>query len=358
MGGQSSERKIVLLRLAQLVINPNGGGAERVASSNHLSFKESKIDSHLIALEPSLNQKEFTDCRILTSGRGSLILKLLKAALKLNRLIESMQITHIHAHCEPCELVLSLAVLNRKNIKIFVTEHIDHPWENHRILGMITRYYLLKRNTTFVGCREFVHLRKYDANIKSIPNPLRMQYSQAQVQSQSFTNLKRVFLPQRLIARKNLEMIFQAVHDLNLDVPIVVVGDGEHKLNLENMAKNLGIKASFVGFQRNPWVLFEDGDLVISASLYEGEPMAIIEAIALNAPILLSNIDGHRFAVSQEKQLFASQNELKETLSQLQKGEINLSHLRSTSDFRHSFLEIRSQEYVAAKWLDLYLNSI
>jgi glycosyltransferase involved in cell wall biosynthesis len=69
---------------------------------------------------------------------------------------------------------------------------------------------------------------------------------------------------------------------------LLIVGDGPDRTSLENLAKSerLGEKVIFSGFQGNPYKWIGNAELFLFGSRYEGLPTVLIEALALNKPIV------------------------------------------------------------------------
>lgn len=94
----------------------------------------------------------------------------------------------------------------------------------------------------------------------------------------------------RLEKEKNIETIFQAIKNLNNDVGLCLVGDGNQKKNLEILANNLGLKdrVKFAGWQNDLTPYYKMADVFISASLYEGYGISTVEAAYFSKPLILS----------------------------------------------------------------------
>ncbi len=73
-----------------------------------------------------------------------------------------------------------------------------------------------------------------------------------------------------------------------------LVGDGDLRKEMEDLAEELGITeaVTFYGMQSNVYPYLHDADIFILPSLYEGNPMSIIEAMGTGLPILASNVGG------------------------------------------------------------------
>lgn len=94
---------------------------------------------------------------------------------------------------------------------------------------------------------------------------------------------------------KNHETIIRALAllDPSSRPEFVFVGDGVARSHLENLASNCGVKIRFVGRQRPvaPW--FQALDLFVLASHWEGQPLALLQAISCGLPVVASRIEGN-----------------------------------------------------------------
>jgi glycosyltransferase involved in cell wall biosynthesis len=98
----------------------------------------------------------------------------------------------------------------------------------------------------------------------------------------------------RLERRKNYENLiraFKRVVDLCPHTKLIILGDGENRLNLERIIHELDInKFVFLpGFINNPEVIVSKSDFFVSSSLYEGVSNAILESLALGIPVIATD---------------------------------------------------------------------
>jgi len=102
----------------------------------------------------------------------------------------------------------------------------------------------------------------------------------------------------RLHQHKNHETTIEAVataRKQGVNVTAVLVGEGAQRADLERRARDLGIGDAvlFPGAQRPvaPWV--QALDLFVLPSIWEGQPLALLQAVACGIPALASNIEGN-----------------------------------------------------------------
>ena len=104
----------------------------------------------------------------------------------------------------------------------------------------------------------------------------------------------------RLVPIKNHKMLFNACRaGLNLPYKLIVTGDGEMREELEQYAKELGIKdmVEFRGWVKDLREIYSGLDIVALTSLNEGTPVSIIEAIAAARPVVTTDVGGVRDVV-------------------------------------------------------------
>lgn len=99
----------------------------------------------------------------------------------------------------------------------------------------------------------------------------------------------------RLVKEKGIDMWFEAVHILKnkgIGIYTSIAGDGPERQRLTVQSKALGIEVEFLGWQCEPWRLMQDFDLFVLSSRREGEPLALLEAMALGLPALATKVGG------------------------------------------------------------------
>ncbi len=101
----------------------------------------------------------------------------------------------------------------------------------------------------------------------------------------------------RLVPVKGHAFLFRAaqkVIDTFPRVKILVIGNGELRNELEDLASHLGIEKNvvFCGFRRDLPKIYADLDIVVLTSLNEGLPVAVIEAMASQTAVVAFDVGG------------------------------------------------------------------
>ena len=87
---------------------------------------------------------------------------------------------------------------------------------------------------------------------------------------------------------------FRLLRETHPECRLRLVGDGDLRLRMEALAKEKGISdaVEFCGMQSNVYPYLHDADIFTLPSIYEGNPMTIIEAMGTGLPIVASRVGG------------------------------------------------------------------
>ena len=87
---------------------------------------------------------------------------------------------------------------------------------------------------------------------------------------------------------------FRLLRKTHPECRLRLAGDGELRPDMEALARELGISdaVEFCGMQSNVYPYLHDADIFTLPSIYEGNPMTIIEAMGTGLPIVASRVGG------------------------------------------------------------------
>lgn len=98
----------------------------------------------------------------------------------------------------------------------------------------------------------------------------------------------------RLTKQKNIYLLINAMEiiaKVHPDYSLSIYGRGELESDLKSYVKQKGLekKINFKGFKKNVHELIKNADIFVLASIYEGMPNALIEAMSMGFPVISSN---------------------------------------------------------------------
>ena len=93
---------------------------------------------------------------------------------------------------------------------------------------------------------------------------------------------------------RRLITAFEIIHKSLPSSTLLIVGDGEFRRELEAIVNERGLKESviFTGFLAEPHIPLSVCDIYTHISLQEGQPIALLEAMALGKPVIASRTGG------------------------------------------------------------------
>jgi glycosyltransferase involved in cell wall biosynthesis len=98
----------------------------------------------------------------------------------------------------------------------------------------------------------------------------------------------------RLHEQKGHQFLLQAVARLEDPARVLIVGDGELRDELVELATDLQIsdRVSFLGARTDIYEFLSAIDVFVLPSLWEGQPIALLEALAIGKSCIATNVDG------------------------------------------------------------------
>ena len=107
-----------------------------------------------------------------------------------------------------------------------------------------------------------------------------------------YAGCKRVIAVARLTRQKRLERLIAAfAHVTDRDARLLILGDGEERAGLTALVAALGLqdRVSMPGHVTDVTPSLQAADLFVLTSDYEGLPAAVLEAMAVNCPVVSTN---------------------------------------------------------------------
>ena len=239
----------------------------------------------------------------------------LVAYKQLKNLLEKEQYDLIHCHTPMGSVVARLAAASVKNkkTKVIYTAHGFHFYKGSPLLNWLIYYpieRLLAHKTDLLltmNKEDYGYAKNFKAQRVELVNGVGVdvkRFSEASVEEKievrNTLNLKQndifAISVAQLIKRKNHSVLIRAVSKLNNpNFHLFIVGDGVQEQELKDLAKSLEVQnqVHFLGFRKDVYKLCSAADLFMFASLQEGLPVALMEAMGCGLPIIASKIRGN-----------------------------------------------------------------
>lgn len=101
--------------------------------------------------------------------------------------------------------------------------------------------------------------------------------------------------------RKNQTFLIEAMTKFPKNIHLALAGKGDLLEDCKQLVSRLGLhsRVHFLGFVNNLPQWYESADVVVSASVSEGLPFHLMEALTMGTPVVVSDVKGHRDLVEE-----------------------------------------------------------
>ncbi len=118
----------------------------------------------------------------------------------------------------------------------------------------------------------------------------------------------------RFSPEKNIFNLVRAFKDVasRRNAMLMLCGDGALRNEVETLIEKEGLTGRIVvaGHVESVWQIMKRADLFVTVSTHEGLPNAVLEAMACNCPLVVSDIPAHRHLLDEEIALFVNPNDV------------------------------------------------
>ncbi|HFU76188.1 MAG TPA: glycosyltransferase [Arcobacter sp.] len=283
----------------------NGGGAERVSVNLMKQLNRKLFDIYLVLVEETGEYLALIPSDIKVYSLESK--KTLYSLFKLRQLIKELQpdIVYSTLYRSHVALFLSLIEIGKRPKTIMRMPNSPKSVIDNKEISRVMKYLLdkaLKSSTKVIAqtpdMKEeiaFYHNIKVD-KIDILINPLDKAFIDKSIEESinPFNNhYINVVASGRLMYQKGYDILIQAfkkVYERNNNFRLFILGGdyaGEQK-KYENMVEALELKGvvNFLGFQKNPYIFYNNANLFVMSSRWEGLPNTILENLYLQKPIV------------------------------------------------------------------------
>lgn len=327
----------------------SGGGAERATNILVNALTDLGLQVSLVAVNSSTRDLIDPKCKTFELKRewqGGFV-SVLVAYFKLQNVIWKWKPDYLVLNCDIPEFLGSLSLGKHKLIAV---EHATFPWINRIQLGKVTRKILSARNTKWVSVSK--HLKIWGTQALPDISICNAIVTPKINKSKSKGKIKRLNYVGRLSQEKQPLWVLEIAQRVNL--PARIFGEGLLKKQLQDFGTKNGIETEFSGFVSNPWEFFEEGDLLIVPSSFEGDGLVLVEALSNRIPFIANDISDLRRFNLEDKNYAANINDFCNSIS------FNLNaieNLLSNETAVNGILGNREPAVVGQRWKS-FLNSL
>lgn len=126
------------------------------------------------------------------------------------------------------------------------------------------------------------------------PCPLDSIHRQMVMDEPKLPKVPYIVTVARLVPAKDQDLLIRAYARSKVELPLVLVGDGQERPRLEALAAKLGVeqKIIFAGQRNNPYPWMHHARLFALSSRFEGMGIVLFEALACGTPVVSVDCPG------------------------------------------------------------------
>lgn len=274
------------------------------------------------AQKPGLDLSGIDNVFEVPFSRSPYSLDNIKAYKVLKKILEENDYDAVHCHTPMGAVVTRLAAksLRKNGLKVIYTAHGFHFYKGASKKNWLLFYPVEKLLSKFTDCLITINKEDFELakgkgfkakNIVKVHGvgvdlssfkPVDDDEKRALRKSYGYGEDDFILIyPANLTAEKNHEMLFKTLKILNNErIKLLCPGQTELLERYEERVNELGIskQVDFLGFRRDIEKLDALADISVSASVREGLPVNLIEAMACGNAIVATNVRGNNDLVS------------------------------------------------------------
>lgn len=285
------------------------GGAEKVVEKSYIYANKEKYNMSILCLEGSLfhkellNNKKFNNHDIITIKSK---FNIFKNSRYIRGIISQKHIQLLHTHGILSNLYAEFFRFGKK-IPIIYTIHSKADFDRGMSLKgkimLILEKIMIKRNNKNICVSKDIYNYMISRGIKGkkidlIYNGLESIQEVNLERTKYFNNTNKVICCiGRLTGVKGQDDLLKAIYilkDRGIYINCILAGDGEEREDLIKIIEDYDIKEQvrLIGFIKDVNEVLNNSDIFVMSSKMEGLPIALLEAIRYNIPVLVPNVGG------------------------------------------------------------------
>lgn len=296
------------MRVLHVISSLEIGGAQRLLSDLLPIQKQQGIDVSLLVLksEDSAFSMKVTDAGVPIISLNVKSFRNPFLAFRVRKIIRQYDV--VHAHLVHALYICSLAARGLKT-KLVYTEHSTSNNRRGKAYLRPIEKYIYGRYDKLISISQQTQdalqdwLQSNDERFVVINNG---------VDTKAFANIHKEVIPKSMImvsrfaSSKDQETVIRAMKELDDDVILRLVGDGENLEHCKQVARECGVedRVQFLGARADVAELVAESYIGIQSSNWEGFGLTAVEIMSAGKPIIATDVDGLKQVVEGTGELF------------------------------------------------------
>lgn len=297
------------MRVLHVISSLEIGGAQRLLSDLLPMQKQQGIDVSLLVLKSEDNafSKKVADAGVPIISLDVKSFRNPFLALKVRKVIRQYDV--VHAHLVHALYICSLAAHSLKTKMVYTEHSTSNNRRGKSYLRPIEKY-IYGRYDKLISISQQTQdalqdwLQSNDGRFVVINNG---------VDTKAFANVHKEVIPKSLImvsrfaSSKDQETVIRAMKELDDDVTLRLVGDGENLEHCKQVSRECGVenRVQFLGARADVAELVAESYIGIQSSNWEGFGLTAVEMMAAGKPVIATDVDGLKQVVEGAGELFS-----------------------------------------------------
>lgn len=299
------------MRIVYILTTLGMGGAERQALDLGQRMVQRGHAVQVFTLGPPLAEEWETDLPVIRLGVSKDPLGGLASLARAQRHLRRFRPDLLHSHCFHSNLFARLLRLGGARVPVISTVHniYEGPWSRMMAYRLTDALAAKVVTVSQASADRYVRLKAaHSEKVQVISNGFDPSFftpdASRRAQTRKAAGIEKEFLwlsVGRLTPAKNFPNLlraFAAVHAVRPEARLWIAGSGEREETacLQEQARALEAQGAlrWLGVRRNLRALLDAADGFVLGSDWEGMPLAIGEAMAMQTPVVATDVGGVR----------------------------------------------------------------
>jgi glycosyltransferase involved in cell wall biosynthesis len=274
-----------------------------------------------------------THCRVIKLKCNSK-LDIPRCVLQLRRIIKRESIDIVHSHLFFSTLIARLACPS--SCRLITTLH-NVPgkirYNRSRLVRFLDKLTYRKRHEIIAVSEQVFEMHDsimhFSGTCWVLTNFVEDVFYQPTYKRMNVDGVLRLVAVGNLKSAKNYSFLLEAFSYLSPAFHLDIYGSGELRESLQHKIDERKLPVRLCGERNNIHELLPEYDAFLMGSLYEGNPLALLEAMASGIPVILSDIPSLRKVTGNDAVYFKLDNpyDLANQLIKISEGKIDLDNI-------------------------------